>query len=143
MPENALPCIRCDRVLANIDVGSENQPSEGLAFQAYGHYGATAFDPMDGSYLEINVCDECLVAAGERAQVLWGKDRAPAVVDGCVVGTVQLQRPFRLVTWNPELDRHPWHRTLGWGGITPSEDDDAESRADREALWRDGLAEAE
>lgn len=32
----------------------------GTAFRIYGHYGSTVFDPMDGSSLEIVICDECL-----------------------------------------------------------------------------------
>jgi hypothetical protein len=42
-----------------------SQPYDGLAFQSQGHYGSTVFDPMDGTYLEINICDECLLRASE------------------------------------------------------------------------------
>lgn len=36
------------------------QPMGGLHFLTYGHYGSTVFDPMDGSKLNIAVCDDCL-----------------------------------------------------------------------------------
>lgn len=57
-------CIVCKKDLENID--NENngmQPSKGLAFQTQGHYGTTVFDPMDGSTLEITVCDPCMTDA--------------------------------------------------------------------------------
>lgn len=52
-------CIKCSKAMNNIaDKGL--QPSGGLAFSTRGHYGSTYFDPMDGTYLEIAICDECL-----------------------------------------------------------------------------------
>lgn len=48
----------------------DNQPYGGLAFQSQGHYGGTVFDPMDGTYLEISVCDPCLVQAGNEGLVI-------------------------------------------------------------------------
>lgn len=41
-------------------MSGEFQPSGGLAFQTTGHYGSAFFDPMDGSRLEIAVCDQCV-----------------------------------------------------------------------------------
>lgn len=64
----ALPCIACGRELQSC--ARPNQPLDGLAFSSRGHYGTTVFDPMDGSALEINVCDDCLERAGERRRVL-------------------------------------------------------------------------
>lgn len=69
-------CIVCKKPLENIQGPaldeSENQPNDGLAFQSSGHYGTTVFDPMDGTHLEINVCDPCLVQAGKDGHVLIG-----------------------------------------------------------------------
>lgn len=64
----ALPCIVCKRELEGCH--KPNQPLYGLAFQAIGHYGTTVFDPMDGSALEINICDPCLVEAAASGSVL-------------------------------------------------------------------------
>jgi hypothetical protein len=51
-------CIACGKSLLNLATEGY-QPSGGLAFQTSGHYGST-FDPMDGSTLEIVVCDDCV-----------------------------------------------------------------------------------
>lgn len=54
-----------------------NQPYGGTTFTSHGHYGSTVFDPLAESvFLEINVCDECLVeSASER--VLRGRPTRP------------------------------------------------------------------
>lgn len=57
---HALPCIICDKPLRNIATNGENQPSGGTEFTTHGHYGSTVFDPMDGSILVLNICDDCL-----------------------------------------------------------------------------------
>ena len=67
-------CIVCDKPLRNAapEEISQNQPSGGTAFQSRGHYGSTVFDPMDGTYLEVNICDPCLTKAGAEGKVLIG-----------------------------------------------------------------------
>lgn len=60
MPETPnVHCVRCDKELKNI-VTQGHQPCDGLAFHTYGHYGSTYFDPMNGSYLQLTICDECV-----------------------------------------------------------------------------------
>lgn len=49
---------------------AENLPLDGVAFQSYGNYGSRVFDPMDGTFLEIYVCDDCLLQARE-AQIVY------------------------------------------------------------------------
>lgn len=66
-----LPCIVCGKKLKDIGSGSINHPSEGISFSSPGQYGTTAFDPMDGSLLEINICDGCIVAAARVRRVLF------------------------------------------------------------------------
>jgi hypothetical protein len=61
-------CIACRREMQNL-MGRQLQPVGGVAFSSPGHYGSTAFDPMDCSTLEIAVCDECLIKAG-RDQIV-------------------------------------------------------------------------
>lgn len=69
-----LPCIICDSVLesaipqppkdaptSEIFKYRVNQPYKGTAFESYGHYGSTVFDPMSKIYLQINICDSCLI----------------------------------------------------------------------------------
>lgn len=62
-------CIICGNALQNLDEGG-NQPSRGVEFTTYGHYGSQIFDPMDGTGLAINICDPCLSAAKADGQVL-------------------------------------------------------------------------
>lgn len=54
-----LHCVKCDKSLENI-IRSGYQPLNGLAFQTEGHYGSAYFDQMNGTYLEIAICDECV-----------------------------------------------------------------------------------
>ena len=61
---SSLPCIVCKKVLEDtFNEQKHNQPYAGTIFVTHGHYGSTFFDPMDGSKIEINVCDDCLSAA--------------------------------------------------------------------------------
>lgn len=52
-------CIRCACSMENISPEGF-QPAGGLAFHSYGHYGSSFFDPLDGTFIQIAVCDECL-----------------------------------------------------------------------------------
>lgn len=63
-----LTCIRCEKQMENINPKGV-QPNDGLAFHSYGHYGTTFFDPMDGTCIQIVVCDECLKRADEIGQI--------------------------------------------------------------------------
>lgn len=52
-----LTCFKCHKELKDYH---KIQPMNGLAFETRGHYGSTFFDPMDGSKIEIVICDDCL-----------------------------------------------------------------------------------
>lgn len=55
-------CIKCGLEMINIaKIGF--QPEGGVAFSSAGHYGSTEFDPMDGTRVEIVICDPCFVEA--------------------------------------------------------------------------------
>jgi hypothetical protein len=71
-----VPCLVCGKTLEGYQENG-NQPSNGLSFHAAGQYGSTAFDPMDGSQIEINVCDCCLTAKGRAGLVLVYPPRPP------------------------------------------------------------------
>lgn len=58
-------CFKCERPLINVSE-KYNQPMSGLEFITYGHYGSSFFDPMDGSQISINICDDCLNANKEK-----------------------------------------------------------------------------
>lgn len=97
-------CIICNAELQEVDESSTNQPYKGTAFTTTGHYGSTTFDPMDGSYLEILICDPCLLKAAETGHVMWGKQARPVIhSDGSVVGwSKTVNRP--LVPWDGQSD---------------------------------------
>jgi len=54
-------CIICKEILDNsFAMSGDIQPIGGLHFFTYGHYGSTYFDPMDGSTLNLAICDDCV-----------------------------------------------------------------------------------
>lgn len=67
-----LTCIVCDYQPDTAFNGcTSNQPYKATAFTTRGHYGSTFFDPMTGTQIEINVCDECLRKAVDKKQILF------------------------------------------------------------------------
>lgn len=69
MAPNRLICVCCACGMENIMSGRGHQPSGGMSFHSYGHYGTSFFDPMDGSYVQVAICDECLVSADSRGAI--------------------------------------------------------------------------
>jgi hypothetical protein len=55
-------CLSCGIEMVNI-AREGFQPMGGLALNSVGHYGSTEFDPMDGTRIEVVVCDPCLIEA--------------------------------------------------------------------------------
>ena len=56
-----LSCLICDKELEQCGPDDDIiQPWAGTCFETRGHYGSTIFDPMDGTKLEIIICDGCL-----------------------------------------------------------------------------------
>jgi hypothetical protein len=64
----------------------DNQPRDGVACTTSGNYGSTVFDPMNGEFLEFNLCDPCLVAAGEKGRVWIARTERPVAVNGILIG---------------------------------------------------------
>lgn len=64
-PMPILTCICCSKGMDNITPNGV-QPNDGVAFHSYGHYGSSFFDPLDGTCIQIVICDECLERAGEK-----------------------------------------------------------------------------
>lgn len=71
LDRSPLPCIMCGRPLCNVvsTKQSQNQPYEACSFTGRGHYGCATFDSLDGAKLEINICDDCLLAAQKAGRV--------------------------------------------------------------------------
>ena len=69
-------CVICDKKLDNIDDRDDQvQPNNGLAFITYGHRGTNFFDPCNGDYLQIVVCDECLKALDSEEKLVYNTTR--------------------------------------------------------------------
>lgn len=77
-----VPCIVCDKMLKEALIDSNNQPYKATTFITHGHYGSTFFDPMDSSYLEINVCDECLEKAKSEKKIVHYVAKKVVYYDG-------------------------------------------------------------
>jgi len=68
-----LNCFKCNKELESSTPLDNNQPYAGTTFISHGQYGSTVWDPpnpMSRYWLEINICDDCLVE--NRIQVLRG-----------------------------------------------------------------------
>ena len=70
MVDKTVPCFVCGKELENFqwDSAVEVHPSGGLAFRTYGHYGSVVFDPMDGTSLDIAICDLCVMKNLDRTR---------------------------------------------------------------------------
>jgi hypothetical protein len=80
-----LPCFICEKKLEpafpdGIADDAFNQPYAATAFTTHGHYGSTVFDPMDHSYLELTICDECLVKRKHLIQHIQKREPRPETV---------------------------------------------------------------
>lgn len=69
MTTDRLYCICCDRPMENIMRKTGHQPMDGVSFYSEGHYGTSFFDPMDGSSIQIAVCDPCIAQADAKGVV--------------------------------------------------------------------------
>ena len=102
---DSFPCIICGVGLTRVMPEAEGQPDDGVMCQTHGNYGSTIFDPEDYSYLAFNICDPCLVKAGDEGKVMITRIYAPVSLDNgryvSVVGRIKADRPYI-----------PWHNGL-------------------------------
>lgn len=75
-PKMMIPCLVCGKQLESA-WGQQNVPYRGTSFFSNGHYGSTAFDPSDGSQLQIVLCDSCLVEKARNQKVLLVTEDIP------------------------------------------------------------------
>lgn len=85
--ETKIGCIACGKELDNLEYTTrsngtkvEVHPMNGLHFRTYGHYGSTIFDPIDGTYLDIAICDVCIMKNLDKVRGS-GKDQLDHEVD--------------------------------------------------------------
>jgi len=82
-----LNCIVCEVDVENWDEAypegnAQVHPIGGTQFRTYGHYGSTVFDPMDASYLDIAICDDCLKARMKHTHKGANENRKKEIDDG-------------------------------------------------------------
>lgn len=123
-PGETLECIVCGFKPEDAGIGTTiNHPSEATVFTSHGQYGSTAFDPSDGQYLEINICDQCLGSAQRRGQVLLGRNGRPIQStdpDGLAVPTVVGWEDVRGVDpklWTGKNHNNDEHVTVEWSEV--------------------------
>lgn len=89
LPE-PLPCIKCSKQLESVfkehtfKDEAQPQPADGVFFRSRGNYGSTVWDPGGISrtydeYLEVIICDECLVAFKELILHVTTMPRRPTI----------------------------------------------------------------
>lgn len=71
-------CFKCEKELQDVQgyedkSSTRNHPCDALSFHTKGHYGTTVFDPMDGSSLEINICDDCIKLGTKKGLVVFNE----------------------------------------------------------------------
>ncbi len=103
MSVEALPCIICGTALKNVWEDAENQPGDGVACITEGNYGSTVYDPvLSGEFLEFNVCDVCLVRAGQQGRIYTARRARPVSMgDLGIVGWIKA--PYVPVLWHQGL----------------------------------------
>lgn len=120
---NALPCIACNAAVESIDDSYINSPYKATAFQTEGHYGSTIFDPMNGTYLELNVCDECLRRLAAEGKILLGQQRRRVVTDSPIgmpmfAGWLRVKR--EMTVWSPGTEDDD-DVTVDWNAVGDSD----------------------
>lgn len=103
-------CFKCGKEMQRVyNGGWELQPDRGLRFETTGAYGSTAFDPMDGSSLNIIICDKCIKKAARKGKVMLdqkyigiGFDAGDELVSVYACGFYAPDR--QAVPWDPDKE---------------------------------------
>lgn len=71
MASESLPCIVCLGRIERVIDDYELQPHDAIMCSSTGNYGSTVFDPIgeEKQQLRFNVCDNCLILAGDNGAV--------------------------------------------------------------------------
>lgn len=80
-----MKCFCCDKDLDNWEYEQDGRPSYhpmgGLHLMSYGHYGSAVFDPLDGSTLNIAICDQCLELREDCITIREATDKVKAELE--------------------------------------------------------------
>lgn len=113
--KESMPCIICGRRLMRVSDEYEAQADDAVMCSTSGNYGSTVYDPMNGEVLLFNICDKCLVAAGnhKNARIVTHRRSIPVTTDVPIsdgrwvvsgVGS-RVIADDPLVPWNETLER--------------------------------------
>lgn len=117
--QDSFPCIICGTKLqACFDYVA--QPDDGVMCSTSGNYGSTVYDPFDGRFLAFNICDECLVIAGQQGRLMESRRSRPvwALTPMRIDG---VQKKLKTIVGSQELaerDYAPWSRESEIAGHT-------------------------
>jgi hypothetical protein len=81
MRSETFPCLICGGRLLRDMEEYEAQPQDGVMCSTSGNYGSTVFDPMNGESILFNICDKCLVRAGEQGRLMITQNSIPVRTD--------------------------------------------------------------
>ena len=90
MVRDSLPCLVCGKALERAVPQEQNHPNDAIVCTSHGNYGSGVFDPCDGHYLEVNVCDSCLKKAAAEGKV--------------ALGYISTQMGIPLIRWQEDLE---------------------------------------
>lgn len=106
--KNTPPCFKCNKPMERVfDGGWELQPNDGLHFDTTGAYGSTKFDPMDGSSLNIIICDDCIVEGAKQGLVMLDQKYVGIGFDPAI-GDERRGAIFPSGHYSPERNAVPW-----------------------------------
>jgi len=89
--DEPLVCLLCGKPCKKVWKDYPNQPYGATVFTSRGQYGSTVFDEVDGTYLQVNIHDRCLVNAAIERRVWYITPVAP------------IRQPAELRVWEPPL----------------------------------------
>jgi hypothetical protein len=107
--KNTPPCFKCGKEMQRVtDGGWELQPEDGLHFEALGAYGSTVFDPMDGSSLNIIICDDCITEGARQGLVMLDQKYVGISVGDPIRPDSEIMADFACGYYSPEREAVPW-----------------------------------
>lgn len=90
--DEPLACLLCGGPCKRVWERNQDHPTQpygATVFTSHGQYGSTVFDEVDGTYLQVNIHDRCLVNAAAEGRVWHGTPVAP------------VRQPAELRVWEP------------------------------------------
>lgn len=122
MRSESFPCLVCGKILYRGIEEYEAQPDDGVMCATSGNYGSMVYDPMDGTQLAFNLCDDCVTHAAALGRLHIVQVAIKVVTDSVIhlssgdrviesqVGWKHVDRPY--LPWNVEMGPVTEHERL-------------------------------